>query len=127
MTILMDDPTTYLAKDTENVVIVLGKSLASVQDLARQYGVSIQVNMPGNIGIRAVTTLAEAQTAVATFPASTPWCVEGPALAPTPTDQTYKTRYDTLRNRFGLPKTVAVALGVETDGIAWRPDKYPVV
>ena len=119
MTILMDDPTTYLKRDTEDVAIMLAGSAESAMTMARQYGVSIQVNMPGNVGIRVVSNIEQANNAVAMFPSSTPWCIVADGL-------TDKTTRDLLTSWFGVPKTMAKALGVETDGIAWRPDQYPV-
>lgn len=119
MTVLMDDPTSYLKRDSDVVAIMLSGSVREAQHEARHYGVSIQVNMAGGMGIRVVTTLADAINAVATHPASTPWCVasydgwEMAALA-------------ALTNYFGPAKTIDKALGVATEGIAWRPGRYPV-
>lgn len=119
--ILMDDPTTYLQRDTDDLAIVLAGSVASAMDLARMYGVSIQVNMVDPMkGIRVVTNQAEAITAVSTYPAITPWCEVADGLHD-------KTTRDLLKSWFGLPTSMAKALGVETVGIGWRPDKYPVV
>jgi hypothetical protein len=115
----MDDPTTYLSRDSDNVVIILAASVALAQDVARQYGVSIQVNMPGGLGIRVVTNQAEAAAAVLAYPPTTPWCTTADKVRD-------KLTYDTLRAGFGVPVTIATALGVETDGIAWRPDRFPV-
>jgi hypothetical protein len=115
----MDDPTTYLVRDTEDVAIMLAGSVESAMTMARQYGVSIQVNMPGNIGIRVVSNIEQATSVVAMFPPSTPWCIVADGLTDKPTR-------DMLTSWFGRPKTMDKALGVETDGIAWRPDKYPV-
>lgn len=119
MSNLTDDPTSYLKRDADNVAIMLSRNVQLAMEQAKYYGVSIQVNMPGNKGIRVVTTLADAINATATFPSSTPWCIatydgwEFSALA-------------RLTNFFGKPKTMTQALGVETVGIAWRPNKYPV-
>lgn len=119
MTKLMDDPTTYLAKDVEDVVIMLARNIESARNVAKQYGVSIQLNMPGGLGIRVVSTVADALNVAALYPANTPWCVvhddgwDFKALA-------------VLTNRFGPNKTIAQALNVQNEGIAWRPDKYPV-
>lgn len=119
MTVLMDDPTTYLQRDADVVCIMLAMNVQRAMDVARQYGVAVQVNMAGNKGIRVVTTLADAINARATFPPSTPWCIgtydgwEMGALA-------------NLTNYFGKPQTVDKALNVKTVGIAWRPDKYMV-
>ena len=125
MTILMDDPTTYLKKDTEDVVLMLAASLAKAQDACRQYGVSIQVNMPGNVGVRALLSYTDVTAAIAVYPPTTPWClVDGGISTDTPNSRSRG--YDAMTLYFGPAKTVAKALGVETDGIAWRPDKYPV-
>ena len=119
MTILMDDPTTYLVRDTEDIAIVLAGSVAGAMNAAKHYGVSIQVNMPGNVGIRVVSNIEQANDAVAMFPQATPWCIVVDGLTDKPTR-------DLLTSWFGRPQTMAKTLGVETDGIAWRPDKYPV-
>ena len=117
MTILMDDPTTYLSRDSDVIAIMLAKNVASAMDVAKKYGVAIQVNMAGNKGVRVVTTLADAINVRAIFPNSTPWCIgtydgwEFQALA-------------NLINFFGKPVTVDKALGVETVGRAWRPDTF---
>lgn len=119
MTVLMDDPTTYLTRDTEQICLVLAGSVDSVMVQARMYGVSVQVNMPGGKGIRAITNQAEAMAAVAAYPPTTPWCLVNDGLWE---DHTRRI----LRAFFGNPKTMDKALGVNTVGIAWRPDKMKV-
>src|SRR5215467_1380334 len=113
---LTDDPTSYLKRDPANPVIVLAGSVAHAQEMAQMYGVSIQVNMPGSQGIRVVSTQQDAINAIATFPQATPWCIVNDGL-------TDKTTRDVLTSWFGKPKSVDKALGVTTDGIAWRSDK----
>lgn len=119
MTILMDDPSTYLTRDTEKICLVLAGNVASCMDMAKMYGISIQVNMPGGKGIRCITNQAEAMLAIASYPASTPWCIVADGLW-----EDHARRL--LTGYFGLPKTMDKAFGVDTVGIAWRPDRYPV-
>lgn len=119
MTILMDDPTTYLVRDSEDIAIVLAGNVESAMTQAKLYGVAIQVNMAGGKGVRVVTNQAEAITAVATYPAITPWAIVADGL----TDQVTR---DVLTSWFGKPVTMDKALGVKTNGIAWRPDRYKV-
>jgi hypothetical protein len=120
MAILMDDPTTYLKRDTDKVCIFLASSVTTAMVRARYYGVAIQVNMAGGVGIRVVSTLAQAFAAKVAYPPSTPWCIVDDNMSWEPK------AYDVLRSYFGRPTTMDKALGVITDGIAWRPDKYPV-
>lgn len=115
---LTDDPTSYLKRDSERIAIVLASSVASATFQAKQYGVSIQVNMAGGKGIRVVTTLADAINAVATYPANTPW-----TIVRDDTEWAFECLH-VLTKRFGQPTTMDKALGVVTDGTAWRPDKY---
>lgn len=122
MPILMDDPTTYLERNTDDLAIMLATSVTVAQDVCRMYGVSIQVNMVDPTkGIRVVTSLAEANAAVAAYAPTTPWCIISPA------NPNLYLPQNALAIRFGTPLTVAKCLGVETDGIAWRPDRYPVI
>lgn len=121
MTTLMDDPTTYLVRDTDDLAIMLCENVSKAMGIAKMYGCSIQVNMvdPAK-GIRVVTNYADALAAIAAYAPATPWCdvSVSPSLV---------TARNALIIRFGASQTVAKALGVETDGIAWRPDKYPVI
>lgn len=120
MAILMDDPTTYLKKDADNVVLFVADSVTTAMARAAKYGVAIQVNMAGGVGIRVITTKADAINAKATYPNTTPWTV---------VDDEHKWDIGVLAimtNFFGPAKTMDKALGVVTDGIAWRPDRYPV-
>lgn len=122
MTILMDDPTTYLERDNSVLCIMYAETLARAQDVCRMYGVSVQVQPMAGMaatGIRVVTSYADALLAIANFPALTPWCVVA--------GNHDFTAINALTIRFGKPQVAAVALGVVTDGIAWRPDKYPVI
>jgi hypothetical protein len=116
MVVLMDDPTTYLVRDADNVVVLLSDSVGRAMDAARHYGVSIQVNMPDPTkGIRVVITEADAHTVITQLPATTPWAVVA-FKAP-------QTVYGMLRGYFGQPQTVAKAFGIDTEGKAWRPDQ----
>ena len=117
MAIIMDDPTTYLSRDSEDVAIMLAGSVDSAMFQAKQYGVSIQVNMAGGRGIRCVTNQAEAIAAVSAYPQATPWCMVNDGLWD-------RQAYNVLRSWFGPPKTVDKALGVETKGVAWHPSKF---
>jgi|SRR5215471_10351134 len=117
MTNLTDDPTSYLYRDQEKLAIVLAGSVTHAQDMARMYGVSIQVNMPdAQKGIRVVSNQADALNAVATYPNTTPWCVVADGL----TDQTTR---EILTSWFGKPVSADLAMGVTNTGIAWRRDK----
>jgi hypothetical protein len=117
---LTDDPTSYLKRDTDDIAIVLASSVASATFHVKQFGVAIQINMPGGKGIRVVTTQADALNAVAAYPADTPWTI-------IQDDTTWDMRcLHILTKRFGPPKTMDKALDVKTEGIAWRPDKMPV-
>ena len=114
----MDDPTTYLIRDATVPAIMLAPSLAEAQNDAREYGVAIQCAVNSHaLGVRVVTTLAHAQATVAALPNTTPWCY-------VPTANNDQQAYRVLEAFFGPPKTIAVALGVETDGIAWRNDTF---
>lgn len=118
---LMDDPTTYLSRDNNTLAMILADSLSRAQDVCRMYGVSIQVQPVAGAaatGIRVVTSYAEAVVATANYPSNTPWCVAA--------GKTDFTAYNALVIKFGQPQTMAKALGLETEGIAWRPDKFPV-
>jgi hypothetical protein len=120
MTIVMDDPTTYLKRDKDVNVIAVGPTTPIIQEICLQYGVMIQVVVPGTgNGVQAVTTVAKATTVLGLFPANTPWFIVPGVLNDPRTEQM-------IRAFYGPPKTMAVALGVVTDGIAWRPDKYRV-
>jgi len=119
MSVLMDDPTTYLTRDSDNVALVLAGNADTCRTQARMYGVSIQVDMPGGKGIRCISTHAQAVAAMATYPQDTPWCLVNDGLWA-------REVYDALRAYFGPPVTMDKALDVKTVGIAWRPDKYPV-
>jgi len=70
----MDDPTSYLTRDSNDVAIMLAPSIAEAQFQAKQYGCAIQVNMAGGIGIRCVVSPADADV-VLSYPADTPWCM----------------------------------------------------
>lgn len=120
MTILMDDPTTYLKRDDSVLCVMYAETLARAQDVCRMYGVAIQVQQvgPGTTGVRVATNYIDALLAVVNYPANTPWCVVAG-------DHDFRA-INALTIWFGKPKVVAEALGVVTDGIAWRPDKYPV-
>ena len=112
----MDDPTTYLYRDPLVPAIILAPSLLVAQDAARDYGCSIQCALNSHsLGIRVVTTLAHAQAAVAALPNTTPWCVVEPG------DNNARAQ---LTRFFGAPKLVSDALGVVTNGIAWRKDTF---
>lgn len=121
MTVLMDDPTTYLKRDDNVLCVMYAETLARAQDVCRMYGVSIQVQPvgPATTGVRVVTSYADALLAVANYPANTPWCVVA--------GNHDFSAINALTIKFGKPQVAAVALGVVTDGIAWRPDKYPVI
>jgi hypothetical protein len=118
---LTDDPTSYLKRDATQPCIMLAGSLLLAQDTCARYGVSIQCKpVIGNSdGILVVSNQADAVQAVATVPATTLWCVIADGL----TDQGTR---DILKSWLGNPTTIANALGVSTEGIAWRPDKFPV-
>jgi hypothetical protein len=109
----MDDPSTYLVRDADYVCVVLADSVSRVMDAARQYGVSIQVNMAGLKGVRVVVTENDANAIIAQLPPTTPWSVISFKVP--------MTTYGILANYFGPPQTMAKALGVATEGIAWRP------
>ncbi len=120
MTILMDDPTTYLKRDDAVLCIMYAETLSRAQDVCRMYGVAIQVQPVGlaQTGVRVVTSYADALLAIANYPAITPWCVVA--------GNHDFTAINALTIWFGKPKPAAEALGVVTDGIAWRPDRMPV-
>jgi hypothetical protein len=121
MTVLMDDPTTYLVRDNNNLALLLAVSVASAMDAARQYGVSIQVVSMANVdnkGIRVVINQVDANAAVAAYPAATPW-----AIVP---GRAQSTTYEIMKKYFGEPQTMAKALGVSTKGKAWRPNQILV-
>ena len=110
---------TYLKRDSNDVALVLAGSVESVQYQAKMYGVAIQVNMPGGMGIRAITNHAEALAAIGLYPQATPWCLVNDGLWG-------KITYEALRSWFGPPTTMDKAMNVKTEGIAWRPDTMPV-
>lgn len=111
----MDDPTTYLTRDPSVPAIVVAPTLLQAQDACREYGCSIQClqNSHAN-GIRVVTTAAEAVATAAALPPETPWAVV------VPDNQVQMSLY----RRFGPQTTLAKALGVVTDGVAWLPEKF---
>lgn len=116
----MDDPTTYLTRDASEPVVVLAGNLGTAQLAAREYGCSVQAALNSHAsGIRVVSNSAEATDTIAALPASTPWCVVADGLW----DQHV---FKMLRAWFGPPVTMAEALNVTTDGIAWRPDTFAV-
>jgi len=112
----MDDPTTYLVRDANDVCIMLASSVEEAMFQAKQYGCSIQVNMAGGIGIRCVVSIADA-LAMSGLPVNTPWCMAHDVM-------TDREAWLVLRARFGPPVTVDKALRVETKGIAWRPGQF---
>jgi len=118
---LTDDPTSYLQRDATQPCIMLAGTLERAQNTCVQYGVSIQCKLAsGNDqGILVVTNQADAIAMVSTLPATTPWCLVADGL-------TDKVTRDVLTSWFGPPTTIAKALGVSTEGIAWRPDKFLV-
>jgi hypothetical protein len=120
MTILMDDPSTYLQRDNDVPCIMLSDSVVRAMDTARAYGVSIQVNGPDPTkGIRVVITETDARAIITQLPATTPWAVAA-FNAP-------MTVFKILVGYFGQPQTMAKALGVATVGKAWRPDQVLIL
>jgi hypothetical protein len=120
MTVLMDDPTTYLTRDNDVPVVILAPNLAMAQFVARQYGVAIQVNGPDPTkGIRVVRNETEAGVCTTTLPKTTLWAVIPGGWS--------VTTYNKLFGYFGPPKTMDKALDVKTVGIAWRPEKTALI
>jgi hypothetical protein len=113
---LTDDPTSYLTRDSDVVCILLAGSIDNAMNVARQYGVSIQVNMAGGKGIRVVTTEADARAIITQLPATTPWSsiADGGWTV---------TTYGVLYGFFGKPMRLDQAIGMITQGVAWLPQK----
>lgn len=119
MTVLMDDPSTYLTRDNDVPMVLLAPNVQIASAIAKQYGVSIQVNGPDpQKGIRVVTNEAEAIVVMGNLVATTPWAAIPGSWS--------LTTYQRLIKYFGPPLTLAKAFNVTTKGIAWRPDRMMV-
>jgi len=113
MAVLMDDPTTYLARDKNIPCVILAGSLDSAIEQCRHYGVSIQANN----GITVVVTDTDATAAIVNLPATTPWAyIVGPGYT--------QTAFEKLYRYFGPPKTMPQTLNVTNVGKAWRADQF---
>ena len=76
--------------------------------------------MAGGKGIRVVSTEADARAIITQLPATTLWAsiADGGWTV---------TTYGVLYGYFGKPSRIDQAIGMITQGVAWRPNQMPVL